>query len=149
MRYTWLWVVGCVGLVLTALVGRGEQVTAEEKAFFDKNVGKLVQVEPTPVTGEALEKVFAAGAKFYTVKVAMGGASGAAMLVAARVGETLLDVTMPEAAADMAGLKAAVKPGFKLKTEADGKAFEAALDVLYPPDTRYDEKRKAVRHAGT
>ena len=81
MRYTWLWVVGCVGLVLTALVGRGAQVTAEEKAFFDKNIGKLVQVEPTPVTGEALEKVFAAGAKFYTVKVSVGGGSGVTRMV--------------------------------------------------------------------
>lgn len=145
MRYARLLVVMCLSLV--TLAGRGQETTAEEKAFFDKNVGKLVKLEPTPITGQTLEKVFAA--KFYTVKMSMGGEEGVRTLVAARLGEDLKDVTMPEANTDMPTLKALVRAGFKLKADADGKAFEQALDLLYPVDVRYDEKRKAVRHSGT
>ncbi len=134
-------------LLLLTLDGRGQEATVEDKAFFDKNVARLVKAEPTPITGQVLERVF--GAKFYTVKVSMGGQEGVKSLVAARVKEDLKDVTLPEANADMPALKSLVKPDFKLKADADGKAFEEALDLLYPVDVRYDEKRKAVRHAGT
>jgi hypothetical protein len=134
-------------LLLVTIDGRGRAATAEDKAFFEKNVASLVKVEPAPITGQALERVF--GAKFYTVKVSMGGEQGVKTLVAARVQDDLKDVTLPEANADMPALQALVKPDFKLKTDADGKAFEEALDLLYPVDVRYDEKRKAVKHAGT
>jgi hypothetical protein len=145
MRYPVLLVVLCLSLVVR--VGRAQDATPEEKAFFDRNVGKLVHIEPTPIPGEALEKVF--GAKFYKVKVSMGDNGNAPLLVAARMGDSLFQVSMPDAPADMTALRALVRPDFKLKTDADGKAFEAALDLLYPPDTRYDEKRKAIRHSGT
>jgi len=143
MRYAIHLVVLCV--VLVALVGRAQVAPSEEKAFIDRNVGNLIKLDPTPVSGDALEKVFAA--KFYMVKVTAG--AGTTMLVAARIATTLPDATLPAATADFPALKALVRPDFKLKSDADGKMFEAALDLLYPPDTRYDEKRKAVRHAGT
>jgi len=131
---------------LIAMVGRAQVAPPEEKSFVDRNMGKLIKLDPTPVTGEALEKVFSA--TFYMVKVSVGAGGGTTMLVAARVGDNLADVSLPTAAADLPALKALVKPDFKLKTDADGKVFEAALDLLYLPDTRYDEKRKAVRHVG-
>ena len=144
MRYTVLIVILCLALV--TCVGQAQQTTAGDQAFFEKSIGKLLKVEPSPITGEALEKVFSA--KFYQVKVGLKG-GGDMLLVAARVGDSLSEVSMPGTTSDMVDLKALVKPDFKLKTDADGKAFEAALDLLYPPDTRYDEKRKAVQHAGT
>jgi hypothetical protein len=145
MRYAVLVIVVCLGLA--ARIGRAQEATAEDKAFFAANIGKLIQLEPTPISGDALEKVF--HARFFTVKVNAGGAEGVKTLVAARAGDDLKDVTLPDRAANMAALQALVKSEFKLKTDADGKAFEAALDLLYPPDSRYDEKRKAIRHAGT
>jgi hypothetical protein len=145
MHYARLLVIIC--LSLATISGRGQETTAEEKAFFDKNVGKLVKLEPTPITGQALLRVFAA--RFYMVKVGLGGEEGAKTMVAARVGEELKDVTMLETNADMPALKALVSAGFRLKTDDDGKAFEQALDLLYPVDVRYDEKRKAVRHSAT
>jgi hypothetical protein len=144
MRYAVLLVILCLALV--TLVGRAQETTAPDQAFFEKSIGKLLKVEPSPLTGEALEKVF--GAKFYQVKVSLKDGSSM-MLVAARAGESLSEVSLPGTTADLPELKALVKPDFKLKADADGKAFEAALDLLYPPDTRYDEKRKAIRHAGT
>ena len=134
-------------LLVVTLTGRGQEATADDKAFFEKNVGKLVKLDPAPITGQALEKVF--GAKFYSVKASMGGEDGVKTLVAARFGDDLKDVSMPETNAEMPALKALVKPDFKLKADADGRTFEQALDLLYPVDVRYDEKRKAVRHSGT
>jgi hypothetical protein len=145
MRYVMFFIVLCVGLI--ALAGRAQVATPQEKAFIDANLGKLIKVDPTPVQGEELAKVF--HATFYMVKVSMGNTGTSEMLVAARVGDDLSDVSLPGGTADMPALLALVKSDFKLKTDGDGKAFEAALDLLYPPDTRYDEKRKAVRHAGT
>jgi hypothetical protein len=134
-------------VLLLTLVGRGQEATLEEKAFFEKNIARLVKVEPKPIAGQALERLF--GAKFYTVKVSMGGEQGSKSLVAARVQDDLKDVSLPEVNADLPTLKSLVKPDFKLKADTDGKAFEEALDLLYPVDVRYDEKRKAVRHEGT
>src|SRR5690242_16664562 len=68
MRLTLLAGVLCAGLF--AFHARAQDVTAEEKAFFDKNAGQLVTLEPTPIPGDALDKVFAA--KFYSVKVSSG-----------------------------------------------------------------------------
>ena len=145
MRYGMFLIVLCVGLI--AIAGRAQVATPQEKSFIDANIGKLIKVDPTPVKGEELEKVF--HATFYMVKVNVGNSGTTDMLVAARVADNLSDVSLPGGTADMPALLALVKPDFKMKADADGKAFEAALDLLYPPDTRYDEKRKAVRHAGT
>jgi hypothetical protein len=144
MRYALALVVLCLSAL--TLAARGQQATPEVTAFFEKNLGKLIKVEPAPITGEALAKVFAA--EFYRVKVSTGDDGDAKLLVAARAGDKLSQVSLPGATADMPALKALVKLDFKLKTDADGQAFEAALDLLYPFDSRYDEKRKAMKHSG-
>ena len=148
MRYAWLLIVLCLGLFTLAV--RAEDATAEEKAFFDKNVGKLVKLEPTPMNGEALTKVFTA--KFFAVKVSMGDDGGTTTLTVARKGNDLSVVSTPSTTADMPSLKAIVKPDFRLKTDTDGIVFQAALDVLYPIDSRFDKEDlevKAVKHSGT
>src|SRR3954464_5735348 len=108
MRYALQPVVLCVGLM--TLVARAQVAPPEEKAFLEKNIDKLVKLDPAPVTGDALEKVF--DAKFYMVKVTAGAGGEATTLVAARVGDNLSDVSMPIAAADLPALKALVKPDF-------------------------------------
>jgi hypothetical protein len=147
MRNALLLVVLCLGLF--TLAARAQDATAEEKSFFEKNVGKLVKLEPTPMNGEALAKVFAA--KFYSVKVSMGDDGGMTTLTVARKGNELSVVSTPGTTADMPGLKTMVKPDFKLKTDTDGIVFQAALDILYPIDDRFDKedaKVKAVKHSG-
>jgi hypothetical protein len=148
MRSTLTIVALCLGMV--AQVGRAAEATAEEKAFFEKNMGKLIKLEPTPMTGDALGKVFTA--KFYLVKMSIGEEGALTTLVVARSGNNLAQVTTPGTTAEVPALKALVKPGFKLKADADGKTFESALDLLYPIDERFDKedmKLKAVTHAGT
>jgi len=145
MRYAKVFVVLC--FMPGALVGQAQEATVADMAFFEKNVGKLIKLEPIRVSGEALEKIFAA--TFYTVRVKIGDRENVATLVAAKASDTVLDLSLPDTTAGMPALEQLVRTDFKLKTDADGKLFEAALDVLYPADTRYDEKRKAVRHLGT
>src|ERR1043165_2146577 len=69
MRRLLALLVSCV--ILTALIARAQVTPPEEKAFLDRNIGKLVKLDPTPIIGEPLDKVFAA--KFYNVKVNIGG----------------------------------------------------------------------------
>lgn len=147
MRHALLLAVLCLGFF--TLAARAEDATAEEKAFFEKNVTKLIQLDPTPMTGEALAKVFIA--KFYSVKVSMGEDGAMTTLTVARKGNDMSQVSTPGSTADMPELKALVKPDFKLKTDTDGIVFQAALDVLYPIDDRFDKedvKAKAVKHSG-
>src|SRR3954466_14845912 len=101
MRYAVHLIILCVGLI--ALDGHAEVASPEEKAFIDRNMGKLINLDPTAVTGEALEKVF--GATFYVVKVSVGAGGGTTTLVAARVGDNLADVSLPSATADFPALK--------------------------------------------
>jgi hypothetical protein len=145
MRYARVLAVLC--FVPGALVGQAQETPVADKAFFEKNIGKLIKLEPTRVSGEALDKVFSA--TFYTLKVKVGDREGVATMVAAKANDTVFDISLPDTPAAMPALKNLVRTDFKLKADADGKLFETALDVLYPSDTRYDEKRKAVRHLGT
>jgi hypothetical protein len=142
--------ISVAALGMVALAARAQEATAQDKAFFDKNIGKLVQLDPQPLTGEALGKVFKAS--FFKVKVSFGTDGGITTLVVARNGDDLAQVSTPGTNADMPDLKKLVKPDFKLKAEADAKTFEAALDLLYPIDERFDKedlKVKAIKHSGT
>jgi len=144
MRHALLLVL-CLGLFTMA--ARAEDATAEEKSFFEKNVGKLVKLEPSPMNGEALAKVFAA--KFYSVKMSIDNAI--ITTTVARVGNDLLQFHGPDTTADMPELKGLVKPDFKLKTDADGIVFRAALDDLFPIGDRFDKedaKLNATKHSG-
>jgi hypothetical protein len=148
MRYALTTLVLALGLF--ALVARGEDATAQDKAFFEKQIGKLVKLEPQPLTGAALDKVFSA--KFFKVNVSIGASGGGQDLVVARSGDNAVEVTTPGTTEDMPDLKKLVKADFKLKADADGKTFESALDLLYPIDERFDKedlKVKAVKHKGT
>jgi len=129
---------------------RAEEATAEDKAFFEKQVGKLVKLEAQPLTGESLGKVFTA--KFFNLEVRIGADGGGMDLIVARSGDNIVEVTKPGSTSDMPDLKALVKADFKLKTEANAKTFEAALDQLYPIDARFDKedlKAKAIKQKGT
>ena len=148
MRYALVTLVLAMGLI--TLAARAQDATPQDQAFFDKQIGKLVKLEPHPLTGDALAKIFTA--KFFKVNVSIGADRGGTTLVVARSGDNLIEVSTPGTDADMPDLKALLKPDFKLKADADGKTFQAALDLLYPIDERFDKedlKAKAVRHADT
>lgn len=152
MRYALLFVALILGLFLSPVRAAEQPVSADDKAFFDKQMGKLVKFEPKPLAGDALGKVFAA--KFFKLGVSVGADGMSVDLVVAKSGDNLLEVTTPSTTADMPDFKTLFKPDFKLKTDADAKSLQAALDLLYPIDERFsdgkeDIKAKTFKHTGT
>src|SRR5437870_2580005 len=113
MRFALPLVLLCLGML--APLSRAQTAPAEEKTFLDSNIGKLVKLDPTPIKGESLDKVFSAS--FYIVKLNMANGAAATTIVAARAADNLLDVSLPAAPADMPSLKSLLKPDFKLKTD--------------------------------
>jgi hypothetical protein len=56
MRYAALLVLVCVALA--APDARTQDAKIDDRAFFDKNIGKLIKLEPTPIVDLSLDKVF-------------------------------------------------------------------------------------------
>jgi hypothetical protein len=127
-------------------------LSPDERAFFDKNISKIVQIEPSRITDPSLEKVFQAS--FYKVTITLNqGESGTQTmdLTVARVGQELMDVSMPSTTEDLPKFKQMLKPDFKLRNEKDAQTLQSALDVLYPISTSFggeDAKAKAIKHSG-
>jgi hypothetical protein len=137
-------------LCLFSLAAQAEEVSAEDKAFIDKQINTLVKIEPTPLTGDSLEKVFSA--KFFKLEIRIGASGGGMDLVVARSGDNIVEATQPGTTADMPEFKALVNLNFKLKADADAKTFQFALDQLYPIDERFDKedlKAKTFKRNGT
>ena len=142
-------VVAALSLAWTA---RGAGLSADERAFFDKHMSDIVKVEPSRMDEPALKKVF--DAPFFDVKVTInqgGSETQTSDVKVARVGQELVNVSLPSTTEQMPKLKQMFKPTFKLRSEQDAKAVEAALDVLYPISNSFggeDLKAKAIKHAG-
>jgi opacity protein-like surface antigen len=134
------------------LAAQGAALSQEERAFFDKNISKIVQVEPSRLSDSSLERVFQA--PFYKVTITINqGESGTQTmdLTVARVGQELVDVSLPGTNQDLPQFKKMLKPDFKLKTDKDAKDLQAALDILYPISSSFggeDAKAKAIKHSG-
>lgn len=141
-----------VALLCLTYAARGAELSAEERAFFDKHQSDIVKVEPSPMDEPALKKVFRA--RFYNAKVIInqgGGGSETVEVKVARVGQDLENVSLPSTDAKMPKLKQMLSPDFKLRNNQDAKTLEAALDVLYPVSAfggDDDKKAKAIKHSG-
>ena len=120
----------------------------DDQAFFDKQTSKFVKLQPTRLTGDALGKVFAG--IFYSVNV-VGSDGSSSKAVVARTGDDIAIVSIPGSTTDMPDVVKLLKPGFTLKSDADAKVFQDALDLLYPIDTTFnkdDLNAKGIRHTG-
>ena len=149
-----LWVTAIVLWSLTSapVPSRADSLSPDERAFFDKHLSKVVQVEPTKLHAAALDRVF--HATFYKVTVTInegGGGSQSMDLTVARAGDDLEAVSKPSTTEDLPHLKEMLNPKFKLHTQQDAKAVQDALDVLYPISKGFgdkDLKAKAIKHSG-
>lgn len=122
-------------------------VTPQERTFIDKHIADLVQMQPTRLDGAALDQVF--HGRIYNIKITIGG--GEQTVLAAHIGNTLVDISLPSTDAQMPHLQKLVSAKFKLADEKDAQVFQTALDALYPINTDFskdDLKAKAIRHAG-
>lgn len=135
-------------LAAAGIVARAQAPSDDDKAFFQKQIGTLVKLDPHPIAAAAeIAKVFSGS--FFNVDVTV--ADNTNKVVAVRSGDDLVQVPIPSTTADMPELFKLVKPGFKLAGDDDGKAFEAALDAIYPIDTTFgkdDLNAEAVKHNG-
>ena len=121
---------------------------ADDQAFFDKQTSKFIKLQPKRLTGDALGKVFTA--TMYQVNV-VNSDGGSTAAVVARTGDDISIVSIPMSTTDMPDFVKLIKADFTIKTDADAKAFQECLDVLYPIDTTFnkdDLNAKAIRHTG-
>ena len=140
------WIFVLAGVV--AGVARGQGSAENDRVFFERHISSLVKVEPQAIPAAAeIGKVFSG--TFFTVDVTLGDNSE--KVIAVRSGDELVQVAKPSTTAKMPELTKLVKPEFKLAGEADAKAFEVALDAIYPIDATFnkdDLKVKAIKQKG-
>lgn len=141
-----------VGLALVAGAGtaRAQGLTPEEQAFLDRNLKQIIVITPTRLSEPAVTKVFAA--PIYKVKIQINdqdGGNALTTITVARVGASLVAVSLPSTDTVRPDIHKMLRPDFKLTNAAAAQTLQNALDVVYPmmggPD---DEKLKAFRHAG-
>ncbi len=138
-----LFVGGFMLLGLTMSVGYAAGRAGPDQQFFEKHVNELVKVQAVPLDNPALDKVMAG--KFFTLNLTV--AQGIETEVVARLGDKIVQITLPSETAPIPGLKELVKPDFKLSSDADAHALQDVFDILYPVDSD-GAKVKTIRHEG-
>lgn len=144
-----------VAVAMFCLAGsaRGAGLSPDERAFFDKHISKIVQIEPTRMEGPALQTVFQSPLYKVIVTISQGDSGKQTVdLVVARVRQELADVSLPGTNEGMPQLQRMISPKFKLKNQQAAKTLEAALDALYPISDAFggeDLKAKAIKHSGS
>jgi hypothetical protein len=85
----------------------------------------------------------------YLLRVMVIAESGpTATLVVARVGDTTQQLLRPTVDGEVLGLQKLLKPTFKLRTNADAKVLQQALDVVFPYFMESDKKVRGFRRSG-
>ena len=116
---------------------------ADELETVKKEVLKQITVQPAQVKSPALEKVFTAN--FYKVKIVIKGGMSTTVSMAMNQGKAV-KIEQNTTNMPMPVLQSILKKDFKLKTEADAKVFEEALDKLYPVSNfGRDSKLKQIK----
>lgn len=136
--------------ILSALpvLSTARDLTPDEQAFFAKHTSDLIRLDTQRLADPAFVQVFSS--PFYTVKVVLKYADGeqSSDLIVARVGDSLVSVGRPSSDADLPDYLKLLNPDFKLRTDADAKKLQQALDTAYPIISDSDKKSEAFRHAG-
>ena len=147
MRGSRVLIVVLASILFPAMAPAGD-LSPDDKAFLDKNISSIVRIDYTLMDDPAITKVF--GAHFFRVKIIIKEELGEQTqeLVVMRAGEKLANVSAPGSDGDLPELVKMFKAGFALKTDADAKLLQQALDILYPPFTDEDKKLVAFVHAG-
>ena len=135
-------------LSITPGIARAADLTPDEQAFFDRHTSDLVRFETQRLDDPAVAKVFSA--PFYTVKFVLkdGDSEQSSELRVVRIEDKLVPVGQPSSDDAQTGFLKLLNPAFKLRTEADGKLLQQALDAAYPINSESDKKAKAMRHKG-
>ena len=124
------------------------ELTADEQAFFNRHTSDLVRLEPTRLDDPVLARVFSA--TFYAVQVVIKDADGeqSTGIKAIRLDDKLVPVGRPSTDCEPTDFLKLLNPAFKLRTDADAKALQQALDAAYPINSESDKRAETFRHAG-
>jgi hypothetical protein len=125
----------------------GQELTAEEKAFFRERLSDVVEVVPERVTDEAVRKVFAPAIYHVQVLVKEPGGSTSTQALVARFDNELAIVTRPSTDGDAPQVQKMFKRDFKLANDAAAALVQQAFDAVFPI-ARADEKARAFRRKG-
>lgn len=141
-----------VGLALAVCAGavRGQGLSAEEQAFLEQNLKKIIVVTPTRLDDAAVTTVF--GVPIYTVKIQINdedGGNALTTITVARVAESLVAVSQPSTDTVRPDIQKMIRSDFKLTGPAAAETLQKALDVVYPIIGGSDEqKARAFRRKG-
>ncbi len=151
-RFIIIAVFGVMCCLAGTLIGAAETASKEE-ALVAAEVSKMYKITSTASTldSEAIKKV--TDAKIYNVKVKITGPGrrSSSSLKVIRRNKVITDLETPSTNQPCPWLKTMINKTFSLKTEANAKTLEAALDVLYPISDSFggrDKKAKAIRRHG-
>jgi hypothetical protein len=137
-----------LGAALLAMGSISTVAVAQDAKAIEEAVLKQIKIEPEKLDAPALKKTFSAAFYKVNIKISQGdGYSTSKMSLAFHEGK-FVNVESTTTTRPMPVLQSLVNKGFKLKTEADAKAFEEALDVLFPVRSFGDDKKvKGVKKA--
>jgi len=125
-----------------SLLWTGSWAMADEKEEVRKEVLRRIEIESSRVESLALKKAFSATFYDVTIKIKEGGGSSTSKMLLAKKDGKFVNLESTVTTQKMPGLQSLVSKDFKLKTEADAKVFEEALDKLYPVRS-FGSKKKA------
>ena len=125
------------------------QVPADEQAFLDKHMSEVVAIKPKRLSDPAIAAAISAPAYELTITVNSGdGGTSEQKQIAVRMDDKLIPVSRPGTDGDFPAIQKMVNPSFKLRTDADAKQMQTALDALFPPVTDDEKKAIAFAHVG-
>lgn len=139
-----------VGMLLaTTPAARADDLSPEDKAFFDKHSSDIVRLEPGKVTDPTFVHVFALPVFHVKVYIKQGDGGDSTMdVMAAKMGDKLVSVGRPSSDTDLPDFPKMLNPSFKLTSDADAKDMQAAMDLIYPLITDDEKKAEGFRHEG-
>jgi hypothetical protein len=116
---------------------------ADDEAFINSHLDKLVKVHVTRIDAPAVGKVF--GATILKVDMSPRDSQFSnSILKIARVGDDVVQITEPSETKDLPEMQKLIKTDFTLKSTDDAKVFQDALDAIYPVDPLGFDKEAAA-----
>ncbi|MBT3200648.1 MAG: hypothetical protein HN350_12115, partial [Phycisphaerales bacterium] len=138
----------CLPYVCSAAApGGGDEAAVAEK------VAKMFKITSTAtkLSSPAVEKIVEKGAAIYDVKIKVIGPDGRGIqnhkIKVLKKGDAITQFASLNTNKQCPVLQKMIRKDFKLKTQQDFKALEAALDTLYPISDSFggrDKKAKAI-----
>ncbi len=128
----------------------GSWATADEAEDVRKEVLRRITIKSTKIESAALKKVFSATFYEVTIDINEGNGTSHSKMLLVKKDAKFINLKTTSTTQKMPGLLSLVTKGFKLKTEADAKVFEAAIDTLYPIKSFGSAKKvKAIKKTAT